>query len=191
MAIDDALWMLAADYWDPVWLGLTSGQRSELTAAVGELIRADPNDEAFFMALLGVLDVLRNVLPERHAILDATDDTYRWAAAPPVDWVPVIAGLSGRIALIARDDVRERLRESPALTADQIRSAGWNPANPLLIRLESASGDVRFPAFQFDPAGQPIATVLTVNERLGADDDPWGAADWWLGDNAWLTRSRR
>jgi hypothetical protein len=25
-----------------------------------------------------------------------------------------------------------------------------------------------------------------VNALLGADRDPWGAADWWLSANAWL-----
>lgn len=186
MAIDDALRMLAADYWEPVWLGLTPGQRSELAAAAGDLVRAQPDEDAFYAAVLGVLDVLRSVLAQEHPILEAADDTYRWALAPPVDWRPVIAGLSERIAVIARDEVRERLGQSSALTADQVRSAGSDPADPFLIRLESGNGEFRFPVFQFDSAGRPIGTVLAVNERLGADDDPWGVADWWLGDNAWL-----
>lgn len=190
MAIDDALHMLAADYWEPVWLGLTPGQRSELVRVAGDLVRAQPDEDAFYAAVLGVLDVLRRGLAEDHPVLEAADQTYRWAAAPPVDWRPVITGLSGRLAVAARDlavaardEVRERLRQSPAMTADQVKSAG---SDPYLIRLESGSGDFRFPLFQFDPAGHPIRTVLAVNERLGADDDPWGVADWWLGDNAWL-----
>jgi hypothetical protein len=55
-----------------------------------------------------------------------------------------------------------------------------------LIRLERGDGVVQLPAFQFDAAGRPIQIVLTVNRLLGAEDDPWGAADWWLGPNAWL-----
>lgn len=188
MAIDDALWMLAADYWEPVWLGLTSAQRSDLASAVSDLTRARPDEDTFYPAVLAVLEVLRGVLPYEHPVLEAADETYRLIAplAPPVDWGPVVLGLSRRIAVIAHDDVRERLIRSPAVTADQIRAAGSDPADPLLIRLRSTSGGVTFPAFQFDPAGRPITTVLMVNERLGADDDPWGVADWWLGDNAWL-----
>jgi hypothetical protein len=45
---------------------------------------------------------------------------------------------------------------------------------------------VLVPAFQFDPAGLPYRVVVDVNRVLDADDDPWGAADWWLGPNAWL-----
>ncbi|MGI3222935.1 hypothetical protein ACRJ4B_02000 [Streptomyces sp. GTA36] len=28
--------------------------------------------------------------------------------------------------------------------------------------------------------------VREVNRLLLAGQDPWGAADWWLGDNEWL-----
>lgn len=185
MAIDDALRILTADYWEPVWRELTAGQRYKLTTAVAELIRAEPDTDEFDTAVRGVLDVLRGALPDTHPVLEAISETFRWASSP-VDWRPVIAGLSARIAIVTRDDVRERLSGCPALTADQLRSAGADPADAQLIRLESGSGGFRFPAFQFDWAGRPIATVLAVNERLGADDDPWGAADWWLGDNAWL-----
>jgi len=162
MAIDDALWMLAADYWEPVWLGLTSAQRSDLASAVSDLTRARPDEDTFYPAVLAVLEVLRGVLPYEHPVLEAADETYRLIAplAPPVDWGPVVLGLSRRIAVIAHDDVRERLSRSPAVTADQIRAAGSDPADPLLIRLRSTSGGVTFPAFQFDPAGRPITTVL-------------------------------
>ncbi|WP_458683577.1 hypothetical protein [Prescottella equi] len=38
-----------------------------------------------------------------------------------------------------------------------------------------------FPAFQFDLTRACVHPVVAeVNHRLGAHDDPWGAAGWWL-----------
>jgi len=63
---------------------------------------------------------------------------------------------------------------------------GQRPDDPRLIRLDLPGGAVRFPAFQFDGAGVPLAAVLAVNEILGAADVPWAVADWWLFTNPWL-----
>ncbi len=185
MAVDDAFQMLAAEYWDSVWSSLEATQRSELAGAIGQLASADADEEAFSRATLLLLDVLRDLLPDEHPVLEAADETYRWAAAP-VDWRPVLTALSARFAAIISEDVRERLKRSPALSADQVRSGGSDPGQQFLIRLESRRRGLRFPAFQFDPRGRPIDTVLRINECLGADDDPWGVTDWWLGENAWL-----
>jgi hypothetical protein len=186
MAIDDALHMLATEYWDSVWSALNPDDRSQLLDAAAGLAIAGPDEIALNQALLRMLRVLRDVLPDEHAVLEAADETYRLATAPPVDWRPVTGALSEQVAAIVRESVRGRLQRSPALTTDQVRSAGCDPAEPSLIRLDSDSGDTRFPAFQFDHKGQPIEIVLRINERLGAGDDPWGVADWWLGENAWL-----
>jgi hypothetical protein len=186
MAVDDAFQMLAAEYWDSVWSSLDAAQRSELAGAVGQLVSADPDEEAFSRATLRLIDVLRDLLPEEHPVLEAADETYRWAGGPPVNWRPVLTALSARLAAIISEDVHEWLKRSPALSADQVMSGGSDPGQRFLIRLESRRRGLRFPAFQFDPHGRPIGTVLRINERLGADDDPWGVTDWWLGENAWL-----
>jgi hypothetical protein len=186
MAVDDAFQMLAAEYWGTIWSSLDAAQRSELAGAVGQLASANPDEEAFSRATLRLLGVLRDLLPDDHPVVEVADETYRWAAAPPADWRPVLTALSARLAAVVSEDVRERLKRSPALSADQVRSSGSDPGQRFLIRLESRRRGLRFPAFQFDPQGRPISTVLLINERLGADDDPWGVADWWLGENAWL-----
>jgi hypothetical protein len=73
-----------------------------------------------------------------------------------------------------------------ALTEDDLRERGLAPDDPDLIRLERRDGGEQWPAFQFGADGAPHPLVKTVNRLLDADEDPWGAADWWLGHNQWL-----
>jgi hypothetical protein len=42
------------------------------------------------------------------------------------------------------------------------------------------------PTFQFDTDGNVRPAVVTVNEILRVDDDPWGSASWWLCPHASL-----
>ncbi|MFJ9351893.1 hypothetical protein [Streptomyces sp. NPDC101237] len=56
-----------------------------------------------------------------------------------------------------------------------------------LIRLTDGQDTAHVPAFQLDPVtGDPYPVVVEINRMLSADEDPWGAADWWLGSNVWL-----
>ncbi|GIE95892.1 toll/interleukin-1 receptor domain-containing protein [Paractinoplanes rishiriensis] len=55
-----------------------------------------------------------------------------------------------------------------------------------LISLRGAGGRAGYPAFQFDDNRRPIDLVLRINEMLGAEEDPEGVLDWWLGPNVWL-----
>ncbi|MGH3278213.1 MAG: hypothetical protein ACRDNW_03655, partial [Trebonia sp.] len=71
-------------------------------------------------------------------------------------------------------------------TEDEVRLRGADPADPGLIRLDRPDGGQRWPSFQFTPGGGPVPVVRAVNTMLGADTDPLGVADWWLGVNAWL-----
>lgn len=81
----------------------------------------------------------------------------------------------------------ERLLAAPALTEDDLRdNFGVEATDPELIRLRRRDGTERLPAFQFDGTGRPRPVVITVNRMLGAAEDPWGVADWWLGPNPWL-----
>ncbi|MEU7579330.1 hypothetical protein AB0B50_17200 [Streptomyces sp. NPDC041068] len=82
--------------------------------------------------------------------------------------------------------VRERLLAAPALDADTVLRHGGNPFAPELIRLPGVGGLPRLPRFQFSEDAMPWLIVLEVNTLLAADRDPWGAADWWLSENAWL-----
>ena len=55
-----------------------------------------------------------------------------------------------------------------------------------LIGLPSQDG-YRYPKFQFDlQQGDIYEVVGEVNELLGADRDPWGAASWWLYPNEFV-----
>ena len=82
--------------------------------------------------------------------------------------------------------VRERLLAAPALDADTVLRRGGDPYAPELIRLPGAGGRPRLPQFQFSEGTLPWLVVLEVNTLLDAAHDPWGAADWWLSDNAWV-----
>ncbi|MGW5768830.1 hypothetical protein ACWEVY_06750 [Streptomyces longwoodensis] len=77
------------------------------------------------------------------------------------------------------------LLAAPAVPA---ASLGLTPEQPRdLILLTDEREVERVPAFQFDPrTREPYAVVVEINRLLSADEDPWGAADWWLGSNVWL-----
>lgn len=56
-----------------------------------------------------------------------------------------------------------------------------------LITLTDGQDAEHVPAFQLDPVSKaPYPVVVEINRMLSADEDPWGAADWWLGSNVWL-----
>ncbi|RSS74803.1 hypothetical protein [Streptomyces sp. WAC06614] len=83
-------------------------------------------------------------------------------------------------------EVRDRLLAVPAIGDAEALEGGCDPYEPGLIRLRGAGGFVRLPVFQFAPDGRPRAVVREVNLLLGADRDPWGAADWWLSPHPGL-----
>jgi len=89
-------------------------------------------------------------------------------------WSP--EAVNQRAAEIARS-ARERILATPMRT-----DAGTASAEDPLIALPAASGP-EYPAFQFRPDGSPFGVVLEINDLLGAVDDPWGVADWWMTPN--------
>ncbi|MFD1813615.1 hypothetical protein [Rhodococcus gannanensis] len=59
-------------------------------------------------------------------------------------------------------------------TASRLATSGSVIALP-------APGQKLYPAFQFDAARQEVRPIVReLNRRLGAKDDPWGVASWWL-----------
>jgi hypothetical protein len=100
-----------------------------------------------------------------------------------VDW-PTLAPESAELARA----VRRRLLDAPARGADRLTAdAATDPLGAGLIRLTDPERGDRYPDFQFDPdTGQPRPVVQRVNRMLLSDQDPWGAADWWLGGNTLL-----
>ncbi|MBI0382506.1 hypothetical protein JBE27_41180, partial [Streptomyces albiflaviniger] len=100
-----------------------------------------------------------------------------------VDW-PTLDPESAEIARA----VRQRLLTAPARGPEQLTgTAAEDPAGAGLIRLSDPERGDRYPDFQFDPdTGEPRPVVQRINRMLLSDQDPWGAADWWLGGNTWL-----
>lgn len=100
-----------------------------------------------------------------------------------VDW-PTLDPASAEIAR----GVRQRLLTAPARGPEQLTgAAAEDPARAGLIRLTDPELGHRYPDFQFDPdTGEPRPVVQRINRMLLSDQDPWGAADWWLGGNTWL-----
>ncbi|GGZ56218.1 hypothetical protein GCM10010387_57790 [Streptomyces inusitatus] len=134
--------------------------------------------------LSGRLGQVRGAGPAGAAVLpdaDRLDALIRLLES--ADW----PALEPDAAEIARG-VRERLLTAPARGADRLPAgAAGDPAGAGLIRLTDRAGHDRYPDFQFDPdTGEPLPVVQRINRLLLSDQDPWGAADWWLGGNEWL-----
>lgn len=79
-----------------------------------------------------------------------------------------------------------RLLAAPAINADDVRRRGVSPDDPDLIALDRDDGAVQYPSFQFAPDGGMWDVVRVINRYIWAREDPWGVADWWLGENTWL-----
>ena len=86
---------------------------------------------------------------------------------------------------IQQEDMYSERQAAVALGAEEtdlseveaLRGRSW------LIGLPSRDG-YRYPTFQFDRAQMDVYEVVrTVNVLLGARDDPWSAASWWLFPN--------
>ncbi|QYB00324.1 hypothetical protein I1A62_04675 (plasmid) [Rhodococcus sp. USK10] len=59
-------------------------------------------------------------------------------------------------------------------TASRLSTAGTVIALPV-------SGHKLYPAFQFDAERRQVRPIVAeINRALGAKDDPWGVASWWL-----------
>ncbi|QTA36072.1 hypothetical protein [Streptomyces sp. CA-256286] len=96
------------------------------------------------------------------------------------------SALADRAAPPYRPDADDAwLLAEPALQSASLDLAPEHARD--LIRLTVADEEERVPAFQLDPAsGTPYPVVVEINRLLSADEDPWGAVDWWLGPNVWL-----
>ncbi|MFD9667157.1 hypothetical protein ACFWAY_37065 [Rhodococcus sp. NPDC059968] len=91
-------------------------------------------------------------------------------------------------------DAVEHILSFPHLSAKEVANTyGKNWANPSdALRKLSAKGEViglkragkfRYPQFQFSPSDEANQVVREGNVALGARDDPWGVASWWLSPN--------
>ncbi|MEV0086683.1 hypothetical protein [Saccharopolyspora sp. NPDC050642] len=174
-----------ATEWDDVADRLDPETFTRLVALVAELQDAADSETSALIAE-DIASLLGDVLPVTHPVRRALAEPVSRFRRPEVDWQRLSTDLSDRLADSAPRADLDRLRAADSLDAHQVSAGGGDPADPDLIRLPGADGPARWPAFQFDAAGAPRELVRTVNRYLRAADDPWGAADWWLGINDWL-----
>jgi hypothetical protein len=189
MAVEDAIRALR-DHWDDVVSRLDTQRRQELRDLVADL--GGPGHQR---AVAQLADLLVEELPPDHPVRRALAQGYLFAPPTAPDWTELRVSLEGLVwppedgagadePVLAA--VLDRLLRAPALTEDEVRRRGADPADPDLIRLDRRAGGRQWPEFQFAPGAGPLAVVRVVNGLLDAEGDPVGAADWWLSRNAWL-----
>jgi hypothetical protein len=203
MAVEDAMALLT-EQWDDVIARLDAASGQELRRLIAQI--GGPEHTG---AIIRITQLLVTGLPPDHPVRRALaeDDLY---ASAPTDWAAlqdllvVVAGTPDAEPVDGQDDrpgpaadgdetpdgilaeVTGRLLRAPALTEEEVRRRGADPADPGLLRLDRPDGGQQWPSFQFAPDGGPLRVVRSVNTMLGAETDPLGVADWWLGANPWL-----
>ncbi|MGH3211092.1 MAG: hypothetical protein ACRDNO_25370 [Trebonia sp.] len=206
MTVEDAMAALT-EHWDDVIARLDAAHGQELRDLVAEIGGAGHG-----AAVTRIAELLARELPPGHPVRRALSKGYLYVDARP-DWpalrqdLLVAGGLARTLAASpggGRDEtsgesnggdetpedilaeVTGRLLLAAALTEDEVRRRGADPADPGLIRLDRPGGGRQWPSFQFARDSGPLHVVRTVNIMLGAESDPLGVADWWLGVNPWL-----
>ncbi|MGI8310516.1 hypothetical protein [Saccharopolyspora hattusasensis] len=174
-----------ATEWDDVADRLDPETFTRLVALVAELQDAADSETSALIAE-DIASLLGDALPMTHPVRQALAEPQSRFRRPTVDWQRLSADLRVQLTSSAPHPDLDRLRAADSLDEQQVEAAGADPADLDLIRLPSEDGPSRWPAFQFDAAGVPRELVRTVNRYLHAAEDPWGAADWWLGPNDWL-----
>jgi hypothetical protein len=194
MGMKRALGVLA-EQWDDIRERIGPDDAGVLSALVREFVDEGDGDMVKEIAE-EIVDLLRGRLPLEHPFRQAVIEDERRLAADPVvelsSWLRLVEPLReviGEPAPTAEEVAAEGsawLLAEEALTAAEVRIRGQDPDDPDLIRLDRDDGTAQWPAFQFGRDGAPLRIVRTINRILLAEDDPFGAADWWLGENAWL-----
>ncbi|MFD6425404.1 hypothetical protein [Streptomyces sp. NPDC060198] len=173
-------------------------EREEVTASVRDLREAVTAGQAP-RAARAVRRLRRALspLPSAHPVAEALAGRRYASAGAGSGELPALAAVNALLRALRdeppgpedlRRTVRRRLLGAPALTErERLLLLADEHAVHGLIRLHDDGAGARYPRFQFSPGTvRPLPVVLRVNEVLRADIDPWGAAGWWLGGNAWL-----
>lgn len=102
---------------------------------------------------------------------------------PPAGDSPQLFGYSWSPQASAdRAAVVRRAAQGRLLAADNRTDRPLDSSEAGVIALPTPRGMV-YPAFQFDDHDRLPPIVAEINELLGAGDDPWGVADWWLSED--------
>lgn len=191
----DQLIALLHRHWAQTLVELGSDERAQLLRRVTEL--GDAVGRGPTRRAAREVGRMLHVMPEHHPVGAALRDGVRYAERDPGGGVVVdrdrLGDLLGFLAgppptaEEVLDTTRQRLLHAPARGADAVIAAVTDAAADDLIRLHDPELGDRYPEFQFVPTtGELRPVVRQVNRLLLAGQDPWGAADWWLGDNEWL-----
>ncbi|CRK51244.1 conserved hypothetical protein [Rhodococcus sp. RD6.2] len=131
-------------------------------------------------ALLAMSPTL--ALAQEHAVANP--------AAAAVARTRIVASALG--AIVDQHDMLDSTAVSRVLgkAATSRNTASRLTASGTVIALP-ASGQKLYPAFQFDASRQEVRPIVReLNRRLGAKDDPWGVASWWLSPTAFADDPR-
>jgi hypothetical protein len=194
-----------AEHWADVLPYLGPQELAFLADRIAAVLAAGGNEQAARTEVASLTTMLTIWLPPGHPVYQAISGGQRFAPALAVDpfttaallrALPGLETLLPDLAPVAPAAMsagqagpgaaQAWLLTAPARTEQQVREAGGDPSRPDLIRLTGADRAVVLPAFQFSQDGGPVPVVAEVNLLLGAAGDPWGVADWWLGQNVWL-----
>ncbi|GAB3968080.1 hypothetical protein GCM10029978_036790 [Actinoallomurus acanthiterrae] len=184
----DLIILALSEYWADVCRIVGVTRAAELRDLADRMAEAP---SAFDVRVLrrDLIDRLIQWLPVEHPVRQAIrTHGDRAAGTTTLDWDTAFERLRAALhpAVRSAADARTALLAEPGHTPEELRSEGGDPEVPGLIRLPDPLRGTVLPAFQFSSRWAPHDVVLTVNRLLSADADPWGVADWWLRDNAWL-----
>lgn len=182
MAIPEMLAMLS-DEWDRVTTKLDERARLRLQELVLAMADADTTELRTHLGSMIAYLLFSELPPDDPMVLAGR------RLATGTGWhvhSPVAVRLRGKVGGTEPWPAERRILAVPWESATTLRRRGIDPDLPDLIRLDREDGSYAVPSFQFDDKGRPHDILLRVNQLLGAFDDPWGAADWWLSSNVWL-----
>ena len=176
---DGASW---EDIWDDVVAVVPTEGAAVLDAAASLASRHQALREygprlRYWLALLTLrTDVVRVLGGEPRRVIDEAAQTIMAQASIQGEAIraiwsePMLEPKDAAVALGAKATNREKVR--------RLREGSH------LLGLPSGARFL-YPAFQFDALRREVFPyVRAVNERLGAADDPWGVASWWVSRNA-------
>ncbi|MER6438007.1 hypothetical protein ABT275_16805 [Streptomyces sp. NPDC001185] len=191
----DQLIALLHRHWAQTLAALDAEERVQLLRRVGEL--GDAEGRGPTRRAAREVGRMLSRLPAQHPVGAALHDAVRYAGQDTGrDLVVDRDRLSDLLGFLSGppptaeeilDATRQRLLDTPARGSETALTAVTGAGAEDLIRLHHPELGDRYPEFQFLPGTDELRPVVReVNRLLLAGQDPWGAADWWLGGNEWL-----
>jgi hypothetical protein len=188
VAVEDALAVIVGQ-WQDIEPLLTVSELAELASITGVTMRGGGSGRS-----AAVFGVLAAALPDDHpawAAYRGPIGSEPWPDTPSdVALIDLAAGALAEPSSAvdaAADALAERSR---AALLDLGAIAAGRRAGESVLWLSVRVGDeVFYPLFQFMPSehGRQYEMVARLREQLDADEDPAGAAAWWLTPNPWLS----